>query len=175
MRIFRASPVKRNGEERPSRGDRGATLVEMLIGISILGTVAAATLTGMIVVITASSLDRDHANAHAWLQTSADILYARDLDECDPLVDPVTEIDDTIAAYQDTIRQTDNPEGWDPSNISVVGLEWWSIDVDSSTGVGTEAWGTTCDSGDTNLQRVSIQVQAEDGRIVEQVEVIIGD
>ncbi len=166
-------PVAAASPDDP-KPDRGSTLMEMLMGITILGTVVAATLTGLITVITASSLDRDHANAHAWLQTSADMLYARELDQCNPSADPATEISDTIAEYESTIRQTDNPEGWDPTNIDVIGLEWWSIDIDSTTGVGTEAWGTVCDSGDTNLQRVTIQVQAEDGRVVEQVEVIIG-
>ena len=173
MAQHRTAPETR-GSAAQRRKDRGTTLTEMLIGISILGSVVAATLTGLLTVITASSLDRDHANAHAWLQTSADMLYARELDQCDPAADPTTEISDTIAEYQDTIRQTDNPEGWDPSNIEIIGLAWWSIDIDPTTGVGTEAWGTVCDSGDTNLQRVSIQVHAEDGRIVEQVEVIIG-
>lgn len=155
--------------------DRGATLIEVLISIVLLGTVMAATLSSLATTITASALDRDHANAHAWLQTGADMLYARDLNQCDPLVAPATEIADTIADYEATVQQTDNPEGWSAANIRVINLEWWSIDIDSSTGLGTEAWGTQCDSGDTNLQRVTLQVTAEDGRIVESVEVIIGD
>ena len=54
-------------------------------------------------------------------------------------------------------------------------VEFYSIDIDSVTGLGTEAWGTVCDSGDTNLQRISMQVTSEDGQIVEEVEVIIGE
>ena len=155
--------------------DRGGTLIEVLIGIVLLGTVVTATLTGLATAITASALDRDHANAHAWLQTAADMLYARELDQCDPAADPATEIADTIAEYQSTIQQTDNPEGWSAANIQVTGLEWWSIDIDPATGIGTETWGTQCDSGDTNLQRVAMRVTAEDGQIVEEVEVIIGE
>ena len=155
--------------------DRGGTLIEVLIGIVLLGTVVTATLTGLATAITASALDRDHANAHAWLQTAADMLYARELDQCDPAADPATEIADTIAEYQSTIQQTDNPEGWSAANIQVINLEWWSIDIDPATGIGTEAWGTHCDSGDTNLQRVEMRVTAEDGQIVEEVEVIIGE
>ncbi len=150
-------------------------MIEILIAISLLGTVVAATLTGLTTAITASALDRDHANAHAWLQTAADMLYARELDQCDPAIDPATEIADTIAEYQATVQQTDNPEGWEAANIHVTGVEWWSIDIDPATGLGTEAWGTLCDSGDTNLQQVSIRVTSEDGQIVEEVEVIIGE
>ena len=167
-----------SAESNPARQqdtDIGASLIEVLIGITLLATVVAATLTGLTTAITASALDRDHANAHAWLQTAADMLYARELDQCDPAVDPTTEINDTIAEYQATIQQTDNPEGWSAANIQVTSIEWWSIDIDPATGIGTEAWGTQCDSGDTNLQRISIRVTAEDGRIVEEVEVIIGE
>ena len=155
--------------------DVGASMIEILIGITLLGTVVAATLTGLTAAITASSLDRDHANAHAWLQTAADMLYARELDQCDPAIPAATEIADTIAEYEATVQQTDNPEGWGPSNIQVTGVEWWSIDIDPGTGIGSEAWGTQCDSGDTNLQRISLQVRSDDGDIVEEVEVIIGE
>ena len=162
--------------ERPvpdRRRDAGGSLIEILIGISLLGTVVAATLTGLTTAVTASALDRDHANAHAWLQTAADMLYARDLDECDATVDPATEIANTIAEYESTIRQTDNPEGWSPGNIHVTNVEFYSIDIDPVSGLGTEAWGTTCRG--SNLQRVSMRVTSEDGDIVEEVEVIIGE
>lgn len=155
--------------------DAGVTLIEILISIVLLGTVVSATLTGLIVVITASAADRDHANAHAWLQTGADMLYARDLDECDPAIASATEIANTMAEYESTVQQTDNPEGWGAGNILVTNVEWWRIDIDPVTGVGTEAWGTVCDSVDTNLQRVSLRVTSESGRIVEEVEVIISD
>ena len=150
-------------------------MIEVLIGITLLGTVVAATLTGLTTAITASSLDRDHANAHAWLQTAADMLYARELDQCDPAIAPATEIADTIAGIRGH-RATDRQSrrlGCREHPRHVV--EWWSIDIDPATGLGTEAWGTQCDSGDTNLQRISMQVTSEDGEIVEEVEVIIGE
>ena len=90
-------------------------------------------------------------------------------------LDPATEIAGTIAEYEATIQQTDNPEGWSAGNIQITDLQWWSIDIDPATGVGSEAWGTKCDSGDTNLQRVSMRVTSEGGEIVEEVEVIIGE
>ena len=151
------------------------SLIEILIAIVLMGTVVLATLTGLNATINASALGRDHANAHAWLQTAADMLYARELITCGSMdsTNPINDIALIANEYQQTIQQTDNPEGWSSPNISVIGLEWWSIDIDSN-GVGTEAWGTVCDAGDTNLQKVELQVTAEDGRIVEEVEVIIG-
>ncbi len=154
--------------------DLGITFIELLISIVLLGTVIAGTLTTLSVTINASATDRDHANAHAWLQTGADMLYARDLITCgtrDP-GDPVNDIALIAAEYEATVQQTENPEGWPDANIEVIALEWWSIDV--INGIGTEAWGTKCDTPETDLQKIELRVTAEDGRIVEEVEVIIG-
>jgi prepilin-type N-terminal cleavage/methylation domain-containing protein len=172
--VLKQSLAPENRVESPPDcpSDSGVTLIEILIGIVLLGTVVSATLTGLIAVITAGSVDRSHANAHAWLQTGADMLYARELDQCDPAVDPATEVANTMAEYQATVQQTENPEGWGASNIQVVNVQFWRNDIDAS-GVGTEAWGNECH--DSNLQRVSLRVTSEDGRTVEEVEVIIGD
>lgn len=157
------------------RPDPGMSVIEVLVSIVLLGTLVAATLVGLSTTINASSLDRDHANAHAWLQTAADMLYARDVITCGTLdpADALTDVALVAQEYENTVRQTDNPEGWPASSIEVIGLAWWSIDI-GVDGVGTEAWGTQCDAGDTNLQKVALRVTAEDGRIVEEVEVIIG-
>ena len=150
-------------------------MLEVIVAVVLMGTVIGASLGTLKTTIDASALDRDHANAHAWLQTAADMLYARELIHCGSM-DPTSPLNDValiMAEYESTVRQTQNPESWSPHNIKVIGLEWWSIDIDPS-GFGTEAWGTVCDAGDTNLQKVGLRVTAEDGRIVEEVEVIIG-
>ena len=155
-------------------------MIEILISVVLLGTVVAGTLQLLTTTISASALDRDHANAHAWLQTGADMLYARDLISCGVIgTDPdgdgaVITFDDIRNEYEATVQQTDNPEDWPDGNISVIDLKWWSIDI-GTDGVGTEAWGTLCDSDDTNLQKIELRVRAEDGRIVEEVEVILGE
>lgn len=169
----------REEKSRAGRRDVGATLIEMLVAIVLLGTVVAATLTGLTTTISAGALDRDHANAHAWLQTAADMLYARDLVSCGTDTDPMTPgvqpytVQEIADQYEATIMATENPEGWADSNIQIINLEYWSIDI-APDGTGTEAWGTVCDAKDTNLQKVELRVTAEDGRIVEEVEVIIG-
>ncbi len=150
------------------------SIIEVLISIVLLGTIVSVVLIGLRATIRASALDRDHANAHAWLQTGADMLYARDLIICGTrdAGDPVNDIALIAAEYEATVQQTANPEGWPDANIEVIGLEWWSIDV--VNGIGTEAWGTKCDTPETDLQKIELRVTAEDGRIVEEVEVIIG-
>ena len=166
-----------SGESRrvdSSGRDAGVTIIEVVMSVMLLGIIVATVLPGLATTIRASATDRDHANAHAWLQTGADMLYARELITCGTrdAADPINDIKLIAAEYQDTVRQTENPEGWSDANISVIGLEWWSIDI--VNGIGTEAWGTKCDTPETDLQKVELRVTAEDGRIVEEVEVIIG-
>ena len=145
------------------------SLIEILIALTLMGTVVVATMTALTASISASSLDRDHANAHAWLQTAADTLYARDLITCD--AQPLADI---TAAYQTTVQSTHNPEDWAAANIEVIGLEYWRYEFDLATNQETSGWGTICDSPETNLQKVELRVRADDGRIVEEVEVVIG-
>jgi len=128
------------------------SLIEILIALTLMGTVVVATMTALTASISASSLDRDHANAHAWLQTAADTLYARDLITCD--AQPLADITAT--------------------NIEVIGLEYWRYEFDLATNQETSGWGTLCDSPETNLQKVELRVRGDDGRIVEEVEVVIG-
>lgn len=157
------------------RRDHGVTFIELLISIVLLGSITAGALTTLSVTISATTVDRDHANAHAWLQTAADVLYARELVPCDPMADPASEIATITAAYEGTIQQTENPEEWGSTNIRIFDLQFWHVDMDPVTKLTDEGWGDQCDSLDTNLQRIGIEVRSNDGVIVESVEVIIGE
>lgn len=123
--------------------------------------------------IHATALNRDHANAHAWLQTAADMLYARELERCDPTssVPMTTQRLAIMGQYETTVQETENPEAWSPGNIEVTDLEFWHIAIAPDDSL-EEDWVT--DRCTTDLQKVRLQVRAEDGRIVEEVEVIIG-
>lgn len=150
-------------------------MIEVLISIVLIGTVIGATLTTLQVTIRASGTDRDHSNAHAWLQTSADVLYARPLEQCAPAGFTATNKDAIISTYEATLQQTANPEGWPDTNIEIYDLQFWHINIDPVTKFTEEGWGDLCDASDTNLQRIGIEVRSEGGEIVEQVEVIIGE
>jgi prepilin-type N-terminal cleavage/methylation domain-containing protein len=159
---------------RSSR-DSGFSLIEVLISIVLIGTVISATLTTLQVTIRASGTDRDHSNAHAWLQTAADVLYARPLEPCGPADGIATNKDAIISTYEATLQQTENPEDWPDTNIEIYDLQFWHINIDPVTKFTEEGWGDLCDTSDTNLQRIGIEVRSDSGEIVEQVEVIIGE
>ena len=158
----------------PRRSDRGTTLVEILIAIVLMGMTVTATMTALSTTNMASAVDRDHANAHAWLQTSADMLYASPLKECSGDTIDMVENETIRAGYEATLQQTQNPEGWEASNLVVVDLQYWNVDLDANSAM-EEDWSYRCDTASTNLQRLQIEVRAPDGTIVEQVEVIIGE
>lgn len=142
-----------------------------------MGLVISATVSLLTVTITASATDRDHSNAHAWLQSAADTLYARPLEPCVPA--PVNAMTANKAAiltsYETTLQQTDNPEDWPDANIKIYDLQFWHINMNPVTKFTAEGWGDLCDTSDTNLQRVGLEVRSESGKIVERVEVIIGE
>lgn len=160
--------------DQATRRDAGATLIEVVIAIMLMGTVVAATMTMLTGTVTATRLNRDHSNAHAWLQTASDMLYARELERCsgDALAPPMSVQRAAIMAdYQQTVRETQNPEGWASSNIEVISLDFWHFQKAADHSV-EESWAT--DRCTTDLQRVGLRVREPNGEIVEEVEVVIG-
>lgn len=141
------------------------TLVEVMVAIVLTGTLA---VTGMVCLrasIVASSIDRDHANAHAWLQTASDVLYGTELVDCGTQTS--TNAEAVAAAYEVIAQGTPNPQGWPPGKITVVRpVKFWD---------GTSTYQGTCyDDSGIYLQLIQLQVRAPDGRIVETVEIVKG-
>lgn len=63
-RVDAAAPTPRR--HRTDR-DLGTTFIEILVAIVLLGMTVVATLVALSSTLVATALDRDHANAHAWL------------------------------------------------------------------------------------------------------------
>lgn len=148
---------------RQSR-DAGQSLVEVLIAIVLTGTLAIAGMITLRASIAASAIDRDHANAHAWLQTATDVLYGAPREDCG--TETLTVPDAVADAYDAIIKATPNPRNWDPSLIQVVRpVTFWN---------GKSAFGNICYGAGINLQLITVQVKAPDGRIVESVQIVKG-
>jgi hypothetical protein len=146
-----------------SRRDSGVSFIEILVAVVLLGTVVIGTLAGLRATILASTLDRDHANAHAWLQSAADLLYGEDRVDCG--TQAASNLTAVKAAYQAIAQTAFNPEGWPVSNIEVYEVEFWN---------GT-TYGDTCyDDLGINLQLVKIRARDNDDRIIETVELVKG-
>ncbi len=156
---------------RPQR-DSGTTLVEILVSIVLIGTAVVATLGALRISVIGGTIHRDHANAHAWLQSASDVLYASEKEDCD------TSLSDggkstIMATYQPVLDMVANPEGWTNSQIKVVDLEFWNATDTDGDGIVEYRFGDVCqDSINLSLQRVTLEVRSPDGRIIEHVELV---
>lgn len=154
------------------RRDSGTTLVEILVSVVLIGTVVVAMLGALRVSILGGTIHRDHANAHAWLQSASDVLYASEKEDCD------TSLSDggrsaIIDKYQPIVDAVANPEGWTNSQIQVVGLDFWNATDTDRDGIVEYRFGPVCqDSINLALQRVTLEVRSPSGRIIEQVELV---
>ena len=159
----------------PERRDRGTSLIEVLIAVVLLGVGVAAMLTSLTVTIDASATERDHANAHAWLQTAADVLYGVERKDCGTLTydssgNPTTSGTDEAsvrAFYEQEIKNVaTNPEGWPADNIEIIApVKFWNGEI----------YQDVCfDDQSVSLQLITIQVRNMNDEIVERVEVVKG-
>ncbi len=151
------------GDQRPR--DVGMSLVESLVSIVLVGTLAVAGMVTLRTTVIASTLDRDHANAHAWLQSASDVLYGAEREDCG--TEAASREVDLRAVYDGIIQATDNPEGWPAENIYIVPpVMFWN---------GVDQYGTTCyDDSGINLQLIKLEVRDPGGQIVESVEIVKG-
>ncbi len=152
--------------------DSGVTLIEILVSIVLIGTAVVATLGALRISIIGGTVHRDHANAHAWLQSASDVLYASEREDCDTTL-PDGGRSQIIDVYQPVVDAVANPESWANSQIEVVGLEFWNASDTDNDGIVEYRFGATCqDSINLSLQRVTLEVRSPDGRIIEQVELV---
>lgn len=158
-------PPDSSSQDTNRRDDRGSSLVEILVATALLGTIMVAVLVTLRTATLASSVGRDHANAHAWLQTASDVLYGTAREDCGT---QTASLEPNIrASYLATIRSTSNPENWPPANIEIVPpVLFWD---------GVSTYQSTCyDDSGVNLQLITIQVRGVNGRVVESVQVVKG-
>lgn len=80
--------------------DRGVSLIEVIVGITLMTTVVVAVLSAVAVTVKATSYERDHAKAQQWLQSAIGVIEAIDFQSCNP-----TTINGTTVqlAYQDAV------------------------------------------------------------------------
>ena len=88
------------GSRRLQRRDRGVSLVEMLVAVTLMGTVVVAVVASVGVTVKATAYERDHAKAQQWLQAAVGVIEAVDFASCDPLVINGANVQQ---AYQDAV------------------------------------------------------------------------
>jgi Tfp pilus assembly protein PilV len=144
------------------REDLGATFIELLVALVLLGTTVIAVLVALQATTVASTTDADHARAFAWLHDASDSVYQTTRVTCNRYVgsgDPallsnwasnVGDSDDTTAngtvwgVYNDAVDSTPAPNGWAGATISITKIEFLKP---TSAESNTFEWGTTCFEG----------------------------
>jgi Tfp pilus assembly protein PilV len=66
--------------------DRGVSLIEIIVAVTLMTTVVIAVLSAVGVTVKATSYERDHAKAQQWLQAAIGVIEAVDFQSCDPAV-----------------------------------------------------------------------------------------
>lgn len=154
-----------------ARRDRGVTLIEIVVSIVLLGGVVAGTMATLRATTLAGTLHRDHSNAHAWLQSASDVLYASPKVSCNAAAAAAGE-PAVRAAYETIVDSVPNPEGWKDWQIRVVPpVKFWNAaNLDSDPDI-EYFFGSGCDPSLT-LQLVQIEVRSTNGQIIESVEIV---
>ena len=129
------------------RADRGETLIELIIAITILGVCVVAIGSGIAGAVLASGLHRQQADATRILHNYAETLEGATYNAC---------TNSTPASYSLTQQS-----GFQAPTVTVT---YWN---------GT-AFQAGCPSGgDSGLQRVSINLKTTDGRVGQALSVVL--
>lgn len=159
------------------RRDRGATFVELLVSIVLLGTIVVAVLVSLQASTTASARDADHARATTFLHDASDAVYETTRLSC-TLGEAAL-----ISAYQLAIdTNVVPPTGWSGASAQVTRVEFLtSPDPDSAAFTWSSA-PTDCREGVTAVgdyteypllsQKVTIVVTAPDGDFTKELETV---
>ena len=150
----------------PPRRDTGATFIELLVSIVLLGTAIVGTLAAVRASVIGSRVERDHAMAHQWLQSASEVVRGTSRLGCDVLSE--TQI---RTSYESTIRsEAPAPAGWNDSTLIeiVPPIRFWdgAAYLDPPNCYETE---------ERYLQLINLQVSNPAGDIIETVQVVKHD
>ena len=171
-------PCPRADEGRSS-DDLGASLVEILVAITLLGTVIGAVIASLFVSVKATAYERDHAKAQQWLQAAVGVIEAVEFSECDRTLineelvkkdyqDAITvgKVDtngDTVVNSDDGAKRPWQYEG----ELTVVAVDVW----DGENYVPFDTQEVCYDGLRLRQQRVRLEVNHPNG-VTESVEMV---
>jgi len=145
--------------------DRGLSLVELLVAISLIGIVGVALMTSLRTSVVASRQARDSAQAQEWLQSATEVLVNDvDWNDCDP-TDSAGSAESLRSTYQSELRSLSTiiPAAWSADRLDI------PVAVEFAGASG--AYGPTCLATE-DRQKITIQVTNTAGDIIETVQVV---
>ena len=161
--MSRRMRIRRSDGPLMKSRDGGASLVEILVAITLMGTVVAAVLSSVFVTVKATAYERDHAKAQQWLQSAIGVIEAVDYSECKTvLLGTAVQLDYQNAASAGAQRP------WLYEGVLTVGVpEVW----DGKKFVLFDTQSVCYDQSRLRQQRVRLTV-SHPGGVLESVEMI---
>lgn len=154
-----------DGAGAVQRGDRGYTLIEMLIAIVLMGTIVLSIMGGMWAVVRASRQSDQRAKVQAVLGSAADRISVLNHTNC-PEIDGVYELFAEKAAES---------VGWPAESVRITSYEYWDPTPDVA-----DPWAGSCNASAglttaKTLQRLTIEATSPDGNVVSSLQIIKSD
>jgi hypothetical protein len=162
-------PAPRATRRRRDRDDRGATFVELLVSIVLLGTAVVGTLAALRTTVIGTAVSRDQSKAQQWLQSAAGVIEGESFGDCTTPFDEAA-----LRSYYQTAVDTNATAPFDfaPQNQLTV----LDIDVWDGTSYVDFASQTTCyDDFLLRQQLVTMQVTDPDGDVLEELQIVKQD
>ena len=131
------------GETRERAGERGETLAEVLVALTILSFAIVIIVGAMATAISLSSKHRSQAQAITFLTRAAETLKSQDLN-------PYVACGSPNPSYDTSSVNSDLPGGW-----SLTVTDWKNIDAAGSA--------APCPAADTKVQQMTVTVTSKDG------------
>ncbi len=147
----RTAEQRRTAERRAGDRDRGETLIELLVAVTILGIGAAAILGGLMLAVDSSTFARSQSGVQALLRSYGDAL-----------ADAGDTTGTGLYRYKACAVAGDFPAATAVPGVSVP--SGWSAAVTAVRYWNGTGFGTGCTTGsDTGVQRVTVSVTAPAG------------
>ncbi|MFE7227111.1 type II secretion system protein J [Nocardioides sp. NPDC057577] len=140
----------------PWRSDRGETLVEVLVAVSILGIAGVAVVTGLQMSITSSDIHRKQTTGGA---------YARSYAE---------SIQDYVASAADRYVPCAGANAYSPATVGFTVPSGYTAEQAVAKRVPPDGGvAGACSGNDTGVQQIEITLAASDGRAAERLTVLL--
>ena len=143
--------------------DRGLSLVEVLVAVTLVGMIAVAIMGGLWAIIRVSSFSDDQAKVSSVLGSASDRVANFAYSACPETLDGDGN---PTNVYQGIARGAVDGVDWHPSTVTVTEMEYWEPGVGWSptNGLGSDCNSQTGLTEASAMQKVTITVTSESGK-----------
>jgi type II secretory pathway pseudopilin PulG len=152
--------------------DRGASMIEILISVLLMGIAVSTILPALWVSVRASQTSDSQAEVMAVLSDAANRLSRSGWVICPE--------SDATGGYEAQVDAAASEKGWGPDAVEVTTIMYWDPSTESWTPDNALVAGGCSGADDSitpdqTLQRVTVTASTPDGRFTRVIEVILGD